>query len=362
MGRTSKLRELMGAIKDKASQSKAAILCKLNTNTLSSSSSLHLTLLRATTHDPFTPPNPKSLAALLSFGLSSRATASSAVESLMDRLQTTHDSAVALKCLLAVHHVIKYGSFILQDQLSVYPAGGGRNYLNLSNFRDDSTPVAWELSSWVRWYAQYIENLLLTSRLLGFFVGSNSCIVEKDKEEERVSALLNGNLVRETESLVSLLEGICKRPESLGLGGNRLVIEVLGLVGEDQISAMNEISVRVNEFDERLNCLSFGDSVELLGALKRSEDCEGRLLAVPNVKNDLVEGFWGLIREMKTKVGKEKESNNKLMATMRVEKESYSESARFGDRVLRPSDWVRFSSGRLAVDAFHLSTIQSCAR
>ncbi|KAH0976374.1 hypothetical protein GBA52_026093 [Prunus armeniaca] len=51
----------LGAIKDKASQSKAAILCKLNTNTLSSSSSssLHLTLLRATTHDPFILPNPK---------------------------------------------------------------------------------------------------------------------------------------------------------------------------------------------------------------------------------------------------------------------------------------------------------------
>ncbi|CAB4289667.1 unnamed protein product [Prunus armeniaca] len=75
------------------------------------------------------------------------------------------------------------------------PAGGGRNYLNLSNFKDDSTPVAWELCAWVRWYTQYIENLFLTSRLLGFFVGSNSCIVEKDKEEERVSALLNANLV-----------------------------------------------------------------------------------------------------------------------------------------------------------------------
>ncbi|KAH0976385.1 hypothetical protein GBA52_026104 [Prunus armeniaca] len=54
---------------------------------------------------------PKSL----SFGLSSCATASSVVESLMDRLQITHDFAVAFKCLLAVHHVIKYGSFILQD-------------------------------------------------------------------------------------------------------------------------------------------------------------------------------------------------------------------------------------------------------
>ncbi|KAM1473898.1 hypothetical protein ACFX13_030742 [Malus domestica] len=67
----------------------------------------------------------------------------------MDHLQTTHHLVVALKCLIAIHHVIKYGSFILQDQLAVYPAADGRNYLNLSNFKDDSTPVAWELSSWV---------------------------------------------------------------------------------------------------------------------------------------------------------------------------------------------------------------------
>ncbi|KAM1215146.1 hypothetical protein ACFX2I_011584 [Malus domestica] len=70
-----------------------------------------------------------------------------AVKSLMDHLQTTHDSAVTFKCLIAVHQVIKYGSFILEDQLVVYPVACGRNYLNLSNFRDDSTPIAWELSS-----------------------------------------------------------------------------------------------------------------------------------------------------------------------------------------------------------------------
>ncbi|KAM1074047.1 hypothetical protein FF1_019093 [Malus domestica] len=349
MGKTRKMRDVMGAIKDKASQSKAAILSKLSASASAASSSpysLHLTLLRATTHDPFAPPPQKHLANLLSFGNSSRATASAAVESLMDRLQTTHDSAVAIKCLLAVHHVIKYGSFILQDQLAVYPAAGGRNYLNLSNFRDDSTPLAWELSSWVRWYAQYVENLLLTSRLLGFFLGSNSCTVDKEKEEDRVSALMNAELVRETESLVSLMEEICRRPVSLDLDGNRLMMEILGLVGEDQICAMNETIVRVNEFDERLSCLSLCDSVELLSALKRSEECEGRLLAVPNVKSDLVNGFWRLIKETVVKAAKvkEEEGNGKLVVAKR--RHSLSESARFGDRDIRPSDSVRFPSGR----------------
>ncbi|KAH0976386.1 hypothetical protein GBA52_026105 [Prunus armeniaca] len=52
-----------------------------------------------------------------------------------------------------------------------------------------------------------------------------------------------------------------------------------------------KVSVRVNEFDKRLSSVSFGDSVKLLGMLKRSKNCEGRLLVVLNVKNDLVEEF-----------------------------------------------------------------------
>ncbi|KAK9949442.1 hypothetical protein M0R45_004964 [Rubus argutus] len=109
---------------------------------------------------------------------------------------------------------------------------------------------------------------------------------------------MNRDLVRETESLVSLMEDICRRPESLSLNGNRLVGEILGLVGQDQITAMNEVSVRVKEFDERLSGMSFSDSVELLSALKRLEDCKERLLTVSStVKSDLVEMFWGLMRD-----------------------------------------------------------------
>ncbi|KAM5577121.1 putative clathrin assembly protein [Rosa sericea] len=356
MGRKTKLKDLlMGAIKDKASQSKAAILSTLNTaasSTPQSSQSLHLALLRATTHDPFSPPPAKHLATLLSFGHSSRATASAAIEALMDRLQTTQNSSVALKCLIAVHHIVKYGSFILQDQLSVFPSTGGRNYLKLSNFRDNSSPISWDLSSWVRWYGQYVENLIITSRFLGFFLGSNSCLADRDRQEERISALMNSDLVRETESLVSLMEEICRRPDFSSLNGNKLVSEILGLVGQDQIATMNEVSVRVKEFDERLSGMSFGDSVELLSTLKRSEDCKERLLTVSSaVKSDLVERFWGLMREMEGRVKKEKEKEGGKLVVMAVRRDSVGESARFDDRVLRSYDSVRFSSGRLKVSS-----------
>ncbi|OMO56166.1 ENTH/ANTH/VHS superfamily protein [Corchorus capsularis] len=330
MGRITILRDLIGIIKDKASQSKAALVS--NPKTLS----LHLALLRATTHDPFTPPDPRHLDALLSTGHSSRATVSSAIEALMDRLQTTRDAAVAIKCLIVVHHIIKRGSFILQDQLSIYPAAGGRNYLKLSNFRDNTTPLTWELSSWVR-------------------------CVDKDTEEEKVSSLINSELLKEINSLVNLLEQISKRPDSLHANGNILIEEVQGLVGEDYLSSIDEVSVRVREFRERLSCLSFVDSVELVCALKRLEDCKERLLSFSQRKRVLIETVWGSISEIKDQVDNLKVCRDeRRLLTMGSKSSKISESARFGDRVLKQGNSVKFSSGRfLSLDNVPFRSFES---
>ncbi|WCJ31950.1 ENTH/ANTH/VHS superfamily protein [Euphorbia peplus] len=333
---TPNLRDLIGIVKDKASQSKAAIISTPKTLPL------HLSLLRATTHHPFSPPDPKFITTFLSYGYSSRATASSAIHALMDRLHSTHNSSVAIKCLIIVHHIIKYGSFILQDQLSVYPSSGGRNYLKLSSFRDCKTPVTWELSSWVRWYARYLEQLISTSRVLGFFLSSTSNTAEKDREEDKVTSLTNSDLIKEIDTLSNLMVEICKRPEILHTQGNELLNHIVCLVGEDYLSSANEIATRVGEFNERLSCLSFSDSVELVCVLKRLEDCKDRLLATR--KKELVEGLWDLISEIKNKVGVYGVEGK--LITIGGGRDGGTESARFGDRVINYGNSVRFSSAR----------------
>ena len=350
MGHTAKLRDIIGLIKDKASQSKATLLSK------SSNLSLQLALLRATNHDPFDPPNDKNIATILSSGHSSRATASTAIEAIMDRLQSTGNSSVALKCLITVHHIVKYGSFILQDQLSVYPSNGGRNYLKLSNFRDNSSPISWELSSWVRWYAKYVETLLFVSRVLGFFLASSSNTTEKDNQEEKISSFMNKDLLKEIVALVGLMEEICKRPDYLdGEGNNKLVDKVMGFVGEDYLSAINEVSVRVSEFKERLSDLSFGDSIELVCALKRLEDCKERLLVLSTGKKSLMESFWGLISEVKDRVGPDMVYKDEGKLVNWVRREKMSESARFGERVLISGDSVGLPSRRPRQGSFSYS-------
>lgn len=353
--RAAKLKDLLGMMKDRASQGKAALLHSSGQGGDGSTLSFHLPLLRATTHDPLAPPKPKHLDLLLSAGHSSRATASLLVLALMDRLQSTRDASVAAKCLIAVHRIVHRGSFILQDQLSVYPATGGRNYLNLSKFRDETTPFMWELSSWVRWYARYLENLLSTSRVVGYFLCSASSALEKERAEEKVSTFTNSDLLKELDSLVDLIEETCKIPDSL-CRDNGLIRAVTGFVSEDYPSAMEAISIRVREFGHRLSCLSFGDSVELVCALRRLERFEERLSALFSHKTVAFDGFWISVAETRAKLESWREVRS---ASPPSEKRRVgaSESDRFGGRVPMSSgrDSLKFSSGRLAgLTRYHL--------
>ncbi|ESQ53265.1 hypothetical protein EUTSA_v10025543mg [Eutrema salsugineum] len=352
MGRITSFADLVGIIKDKASQSKAALV---SSNPNSKSLSFHLSVLRATTHDPSTPPGNRHIAVLLSAGTGSRVTAASAVEAIMDRLHTTGDACVALKSLIIVHHIVKHGRFILQDQLSVIPVSGGRNYLKLSSFRDEKSPLKWELSSWVRWYALYLEHLLSTSRIMGFFISSTSSTIHKDEYEEMVSSLTNTDLLREIDALVGLLEEACKIPDLPSSGGKSLADKINQLVGEDYMSSVNELYTRFNEFKERSSTLSFGDSIELVCILKRLESSKERLSDIchGNWKRAWIDGFWGLVREVMGIIGNFKDNDGQIVGIRRREKGF--ESARFTDRlIIGYGDAVRFSSGRFSnVDPFN---------
>ncbi|KAK4367002.1 hypothetical protein RND71_014882 [Anisodus tanguticus] len=312
------LRDLIGAIKDKASQSKAAFISKPNNH------SLHLAVLRATTHAPSSRPDDHHVSTLLTLGDSSLATASALIIIIMSRLHRTGNSTVALKCLIIIHQIIKRGPFILQDQLSVFPATGGHNYLKFSSFHDGATAVTWQISCWIRFYARYIETLLFTSRILGYFFCSSSLITisidqrvksfsdnlntrdivsaQRDKQEEKISSILNSDLIRDVNSLVQLIEETCKVPDFLLLEGNSLLYEVIGLLGNDYLSTVIELLIRLSEFKERLGCLSFGDSVELGFILKRLEGCKERLSVLFSVKKPSTELLWNSVNELRMKI------------------------------------------------------------
>ncbi|XP_031115023.1 putative clathrin assembly protein At4g40080 [Ipomoea triloba] len=329
---------IMGAIKDKASQSKAALLSNPTTT------SLNLAVLRATTHSPSAPPD---LSALLSLGNSSRATASALISALMDRLHRTGDSTVALKCLLTIHHVITRGPFILQDQLSIFPASGGRNYLKLSAFRDGASAATLTLSAWVRFYARYLETLLFASRILGYFVSASSTAPENLGRDERISAFLNHDLIRDVDSLVVLIEETCKAPDSFLLESNKLIHEIMRLLSDDNFSILDETLSRLTELKQRMDCLSFGDSVELALALRRLEDCTERLSVLFTEQKSSIENSSSLAIELREKI----ETSTRVCKERRLLSFSRKcESARFPARVANFEHMVRISSDKYIID------------
>ncbi|KAL3845142.1 hypothetical protein ACJIZ3_002545 [Penstemon smallii] len=343
MGRIITFRDLFGLIKDKASLSKAALLSKPSATTL------HFAVLRATTHSPPSPPDDRHISSLLLVGDGSRASASSLITALMDRLHRTGNCIVALKCLLIIHHIIKRGPFILQDQLSIFPTSGGYNYLKLSSFRDGATPATFALSAWVRWYARYLETLLSTSRVLGYFLCSSSSTTVKENHDRRISSFLNVDLIKDVDSLVTSIEEICRAPDSLLIEDNLLVKEIQGLLCNDYLSAVNEILLRLGELKERLSCLSFGDSVELACALKRLGDCKERLSELYVMEKPSIEMLWGLVGELRDGVGVLKVYRD---AGNLVSRDKSSESARFESSVLKTGNSVRFQSGRFGANRF----------
>ncbi|XP_031497104.1 putative clathrin assembly protein At4g40080 [Nymphaea colorata] len=327
MGR--RLRRLVGALKDKASIGKALALPKLDLLPI------RLAIVEATSHDPSSPPPHRHISTILATaGHSSRLVASTCVSSLLDRLHQTRSWAVALKCLIVVHRIAQQGPFILQDQLGFYPPAGGRSSLNLANFRDPSSPEGWAVSSWVRWYARFLESVLQASRVLGYFFNSGR---PDGNLEDDVAAMTNVELLKELEALVPVMEEIY-RPEFLDGGRNPVVAEATSLVVADLHLLQEELLLRVREGEERIPALSFPELADFVSAVKRL----GALLECPA----LVYGVKATGR-LRDSVFRFLQAAPKpsLLTGGANRTQAFSESARFGSgRLVSPE--VRFFSCR----------------
>ncbi|CAJ1854444.1 unnamed protein product [Sphenostylis stenocarpa] len=160
------------------------------------------------------------------------------------------------------------------------------------------------------------------------------------EREERASGLSNDELLRETEALLAVFEGIGGIPDTTTLEGNRLVIEISTSVEEDVVVALGEVFVRVNEFRERLGCLSFGEVVELVHVLNRLEKCREMVVAVVAEKERL---SWDLVRELKEK-GEKMVFIREEGKTMSAHRATNSDRFAFPTFMINSLDLVRFPS------------------
>ncbi|XP_020549370.1 putative clathrin assembly protein At5g35200 isoform X2 [Sesamum indicum] len=129
---------------------------------------LKVSILKATNHLEVLPKEKhvRNILGAVS-GSRPRADVGYCIHTLTRRLGKTRNWVVALKTLIVIHRALREVDHSFCEELIYHNQGGG-HLLNLSHFRDDSSPSAWDYSTWIRSYALYIEECLECFRVLKY--------------------------------------------------------------------------------------------------------------------------------------------------------------------------------------------------
>ncbi|KAJ8444240.1 hypothetical protein Cgig2_028121 [Carnegiea gigantea] len=159
MGTFQSFRKAYGALKD----STTVGLAKVN----SEFKDLDIAVVKATNHVE-APPKERHVRKIFAATSVVRARGDVAycIHALSRRLSKTRNWIVALKVLIVIHRTLREGDPSFKEELLVYSHKG--HIRQISNFKDDSSPEAWDCSAWVRTYALYLEERLECYRALKY--------------------------------------------------------------------------------------------------------------------------------------------------------------------------------------------------
>ncbi|KAG8367649.1 hypothetical protein BUALT_Bualt16G0094900 [Buddleja alternifolia] len=151
-GSQQNFRKAIAAIKDSTSVAKA----KVN----SEYKELNVSILKATNHVEVLPKEKhvRNILGAVS-GSRPRADVAYCIHTLTRRLAKTGTWVVALKTLIVIHRALREVDHSFCEELIYYNNNRGHMF-NLLHFKDDSSPNAWDYSTWIRSYALYIEECL----------------------------------------------------------------------------------------------------------------------------------------------------------------------------------------------------------
>lgn len=166
------LRKALGAIKD----STKVGLAKVN----SDYKDLDIAVVKATNHVEC-PPKEKHVRTIFAAtsAVRPRADVAYCIHALARRLAKTHNWTVALKTLIVIHRTLREGDPTFREELLNYSRSRGHVF-NMSYFKDDSSPDAWDYSSWIRTYALFLEERLECYRVLKYDLESERALRTKE--------------------------------------------------------------------------------------------------------------------------------------------------------------------------------------